>query len=281
MAKSEFVIDVSDAAFQADVLERSKQVPVVVDFWAPWCGPCRMLGPVLEKLAVEFKGGFILAKINTDEHQRAAMQYGVQGIPAVKGFKDGRLAAEFVGAVPEPQVRAFLQKLGVKVGAGAGATAAVPDPTALLAQGKWVEAEMALRQLGATNGAEASVKLDLARALLAQGKVGEANEILNKVADGPEATRAATLRPLAALLLEATATGNGAGGLDGLYHTAGQKIAAGDLRGAMDALLDILRRDKRFRNGEARQAMLAIFAVLGEESTLVREYRNKLASVLF
>ncbi len=280
MAKSEYVIEVTDSSFQTDVLERSKQVPVVVDFWAPWCGPCRMLGPVLEKLANEFKGGFILAKINTDEDQRAAMQYGVQGIPAVKGFKDGRLAAEFVGAVPEPQVRAFLQKLGVKVGAGAG-VAAGPDPAALLAQGKWLDAEMALRQMGATNGAEPAVKLSFARALLAQGKATEANEILNKVTEGPEAAQATALRPLAALLLEATGTTNGAGELDGLYHDAGQKIAAGDVRGGMDALLDVLRRDKRFRNGEARQVMLAIFAMLGEENPLVREYRNKLASVLF
>ena len=280
MAKSEYVLEVTDSTFQADVLERSKQVPVVVDFWAPWCGPCRMLGPVLEKLANEFKGGFILAKLNTDEDQQFAIQYGVQGIPAVKGFKDGRLTAEFVGAVPEPQVRAFLQKLGVKVGAGAAAANTL-DPMALLAQGKWVEAEMALRQMGATNGAAPAVKVNLARALLAQGKAVEAHEILNKVNDGPEAAQAAALRPLAALVLEATSGTNGAGGLDGLYHAAGEKIATGDMRGGMDALLDVLRRDKRFRNGEARQVMLAIFAVLGEESPLVREYRNKLASVLF
>jgi putative thioredoxin len=280
MAKSEFVIDVSDATFEADVVERSRQTPVVVDFWAPWCGPCRMLGPVLEKLAAEFKGGFILAKMNTDENQKVAMRYGIQGIPAVKGFKDGKMGAEFVGAVPEPQVRAFLQKLGAQVGKG-GTGPAAPEPGALMAQGKWIEAEMALRQLGATNGAEPSLKVSLARALLAQGKAQEANEILDKVTDGPEMAQVIALRPLAALVLEATTAANGAGGLDGLYHTAGQKIADGEFRGAMDALLDVLRRDKRFRNGEARQAMLAIFAVLGDEHALVREYRTKLASVLF
>jgi putative thioredoxin len=239
-----------------------------------------MLGPMLEKLATEFKGGFVLAKINTDEDQRYAMQLGVQGIPAVKGFRDGRLAAEFVGAVPEPQVRAFLQKLGVKVGVGA-ASSNGPDAATLLAQGKWMEAEMALRQVGATNGAAPAVKLYLARALLAQGKAVEANEILSKVNDGPEAAQAAVLRPLAALVLEATSATNGAGEFDGIYHTAGQKIATGDMRGAMDALLDVLRRNKQFRNGEARQVMLAIFAVLGDESPVVREYRSKLASVLF
>ncbi len=150
-----------------------------------------------------------------------------------------------------------------------------------MAQGKWIEAEMALRRMGATDGAEPSVKLSLARALLAQGKAEEANQLLDEVTDGPEMAQAVALRPLASLLLEAATTTNGAGSLDGLYHTAGEKIAGGDLRGAMDALLDVLRRDKRFRNGEARQVMLAIFAVLGDEHALVREYRTKLASVLF
>lgn len=280
MAKSDFVIDVTDATFEADVVERSRQTPVVVDFWAPWCGPCRMLGPVLEKLAAEFTGGFVLAKMNTDENQQVAMRFGIQGIPAVKGFRDGKLAAEFVGAVPEPQVRAFLQKLGVKAGSGGGEQAG-PDPNALMAQGKWVEAEMSLRQMGATNGAEPSVKLSLARTLLAQGKGREANDLLDQVTDSPEAAQAAALRPLASLLLNATTATNGAGDLDGLYLTAGQKVAGGDMRGAMDALLDVLRRDKQFRNGEARQAMLAIFAVLGDDHAWVREYRAKLASVLF
>lgn len=222
MANSDYVIDVTEATFQAEVLERSRRTPVVVDFWAPWCGPCRMLGPVLEKLANEFKGGFILAKINTDENQRIAMHFGIQGIPAVKGFRDGRVAAEFVGAQPEPQVRAFLQKLDVKVGSGS-AVAAGPDPDALLAEGKWVEAEMALRQMGATNGAAPAVKLSLARALLAQGKAAEAGELLDNVEEGPEAAQALALRPLAALLLESTGQTNGAGGLDGLYHAAGKR----------------------------------------------------------
>ena len=222
MANSDYVIDVTEATFQAEVLERSRRTPVVVDFWAPWCGPCRMLGPVLEKLANEFKGGFILAKINTDENQRIAMHFGIQGIPAVKGFRDGRVAAEFVGAQPEPQVRAFLQKLDVKVGSGS-AVAAGPDPDALLAEGKWVEAEMALRQMGATNGAAPAVKLSLARALLAQGKAAEAGELLDNVEEGPEAAQALALRPLAALLLESTGQTNGAGGLDGLYHAGRAK----------------------------------------------------------
>lgn len=274
MAKSAYVIDVSDATFETDVLQRSQQTPVVVDFWAPWCGPCRMLGPVLEKLANEFAGGFILAKINTDENQRAAMRYGVQGIPAVKGFKGGQLAAEFVGAVPEPQVRSFLQKLGVTPGAVSGA--AGPDPRALLQQGRFAEAEAALRQLG-----PCGTQLDLVRALLAQGKAEEADALIGGITEEPDAVQAVALRPLAALVLEARSASDGADGLDGLYLAAGRRLAAGDLRAALDTLLDVLRRDKGYRDGAARRAMLAAFAALGDEHPLVREYRTKLAAVLF
>lgn len=279
MTKSPFVIDVTDTTFETDVLERSRRTPVVVDFWAPWCGPCRMLGPILEKLAAEFKGGFVLAKINTDENQRAAMSHGVQGIPAVKGFKDGRLAAEFVGAVPEPQVRAFLQRLGVTPGSGPAGDG--PSPKELLVQGRWAEAEAVLRKLTAAADADPGSKLDLVRALLAQGKAREASAAIDAITAEPQAVQAAGLRPLAALILEAEPGGEMVDGLDELYLKAGRQIAQSELRAAMDTLLDVLRRDKRYRDGEARRVMLAVFAVLGDEHPLVREYRAKLASVLF
>ncbi len=278
--KSEYVIGVSDATFQAEVINRSRQTPVVVDFWAPWCGPCRMLGPVLEKLANEYAGGFILAKINTDENQRVAGQFGIQGIPAVKAFKDGKLVAEFVGAQPEPRVREFLAKFAVKGGNQAGAGGA-PDAETLLAAGKYAEAEDALRKAGAGNGSLPALNLSLAKALLAQGKAQEAGQLLDRLTEGPEAGPAEALKPLVGLLLTATSGTNGFGEIEGLYQKAGQAIAHGEMRAAMDALIDVLRRDKRYRNGEPRQVMLALFALLGDESPLVREYRTKLAMVLF
>jgi putative thioredoxin len=278
MSVTQQIIDVSEATFEAEVVNRSRELPVVVDFWAPWCAPCRMLGPLLERAAQESQGAFQLAKVNVDENPGLAARFGVQGIPAVKAFRDGKVAAEFVGAQPEPVVRKFIKGL-------------VPDEAdrfleqaaGLLAAHRWAEAETAYRRMqSSANGNEAAA-LGLAKSLLAQGKNQEAQDLLNDLRDGAGSAVAEKLEPLSQLLVE-TQSGEpepDADKLAALFHHAGQLVTQGEISAAMDGLLEILRKDKQYRQGQPRLVMLALFELLGEGDPLTREYRNKLASVLF
>lgn len=277
MAASANVVDVSEATFERDVINASRQAPVVVDFWAPWCGPCRMLGPTLEKLAREADGQFRLAKVNVDENQGLAMRYGVQGIPAVKAFRDGKVVAEFVGAQPEAQVRQFIKKL-----APAPTDRAADGAAELLAAHRWADAEQAFRRL-AQNGATAAASLGLAKALIAQGKGREAERTLEPIRDGVEAAAAEKLRAAARWLAVAQADQAAAApnSPDALFAQAGAVATRGDIHAALEGLLAVLRRDRRYRSGEAQRIMLAYFDILGDADPLTREYRNKLASVLF
>jgi putative thioredoxin len=281
------IIDVTQATFQAEVVERSRQQPVVVDFWAPWCGPCRMLSPTLERLTEEAGGAFRLAKLNVDDSPDLAMRFGVQGIPAVKGFRDGRVVAEFVGAQPEPAVRQFLKQV---VPNEADQLLALAG--GMLAAHRWPESEAGYRQILAADPGSGPAALGLLKALLAQGKGAEAERVLEQFPNGREAGDAERLRPLARFLVEVEQPAAVAGAeqasdcpeeenLEGEYCRAGKRLASADLQGAMDGILAVLRRDKRFRQGEPRTVMLGIFEVLGDQDLLTREYRNKLASVLF
>src|ERR671937_1974430 len=165
------VMDVSATTFEADVIEASFERPVVVDFWAPWCGPCRMLGPLLERLAGEVGGAWVLAKVNVDQAPAVAARYGIQGIPAVKGFRDGRVAAEFVGAQPEPAVRRFLERLAPSTGdreVAEGQRRADLDDHAA--------AEAAFRRALAAQPDHPRALLGLGRVLVESGRFDEAEE---------------------------------------------------------------------------------------------------------
>ena len=274
------IVDVSEATFESQVVGRSRQTPVVVDFWAPWCGPCRTLGPMLERLASESQGGFRLAKVNVDDNQNLAVRFNVSGIPAVKGFRDGKVVAEFVGAQPETMVRKFLEKV-MPAGAATGSGAA--EAERLLAAHRWVDAEAAYLRTAPGTGQESMATIGLAKALLGQGKGAQAVRLLAGPLEGTDPALVERLRALASLLVEAESDPEAASG-DGMaegYRAAGRLVARGDLTGAMDGLLALLRRDKRYRQGAARLSMLAILDLLGEEDPLTRTYRNMLASVLF
>lgn len=288
LAEKNFVVDVAEADFEREVIERSRTTPVVVDFWAPWCGPCRVLGPTLEKLAREGQGAWILAKVNVDNAQRLAMQYGIQGIPAVKAFKNGRVATEFVGAQPEAMVRRFLSQLAPNE-----AEQVIDHAEALARAGKLDQAAVAYRKALEADADDAAALLGLARVLLMQGQDEAAVETLRRVVDdldyGPEAR---------ALLAQAqfVAEAHAVGGVEG----ARAKLAADpndpeaqfglaaalvveeeDYREALETLLGLVRRNRRWRDDAARLAMINLFDLLGDDDPLTREYRAKLAQALF
>lgn len=191
MAGPEKIIEVSEETFEFDVIQQSHEKPVVVDFWAPWCAPCRMLGPVLERLASDPAFDFILAKINVDDNPNISMRYRVQGIPAVKAFVDGQVADEFVGALPEPQVRQFIQKLVPN-----DADLAFRAANSYLATRHWVEAEEAFRDLLIDYPNYPGGNINLAKAILAQARGCESEPLLESSLKGGDMLQAEKLLPL-------------------------------------------------------------------------------------
>ncbi|MFN8457382.1 MAG: tetratricopeptide repeat protein [Anaerolineae bacterium] len=283
---TQHVINVTEQTFAAEVLERSKTTPVVVDFWAEWCGPCRVLGPILERLAVEFNGAFVLAKVDVDSNQRLAMQFRVQGIPAVKAFVNGKMAGEFTGALPEPQVRKFIEGL-------------VPSTADLyVKQGFEWEMNNQLSIAAQNYRAALTEKPDhypamvgLGRTLMRLGQVDESLSVMGNIpADVPE--RAAADAILATAQFQRHAAGHteadlreklSANPADVSSRYALASLLATEQRfiEALDEFLEVVRRDRKYEEDGARKAMLAIFTILGDEQPLTRTYRQKLANVLF
>lgn len=270
--------EVSEATFERDVIKLSREKPVVVDFWAPWCGPCRMLGPILERLAAEPGANWALAKVNTDHNQNLSARYDVHGIPAVKAFRDGKVVNEFVGAMPEPRVRQFLKQV-----APSAAETSLDGAKQLLANRKWADAEAAFRGLADADRSNTAARLGLARALLHQGKGCPAEQALQGFPISPEYDQAEKLRPLAQYLCQMS-NGRAAGGATGIaadYRLVGQMLGQGQIAAALYNLLAVLRQDKNYQDGQAKEVMLGVFELLGDSDPLTQEYRRQLAAVLF
>ncbi len=299
MMASDNIVDVTEADFEIEVLEYSEKTPVVVDFWAEWCVPCRTLSPLLEKLANEAMGSFRLAKVNVDENPNLAQRYLVRSIPAVKAFRERKIISEFVGVQPELRLREFIRAI-----VPSPADLAIEKGESLLLLEDWRGAEKAFRQALETAPGQPPALLGLAKSLLAQGKAGQALtalilnlELTERAAPPEEAARlerlraefpvsrelaaAERIRPLAeALYSHQNSLEYLDEPLEAAYHRALRLINRGNLPAAMDGLLDILRQDKRFRGGEVHQLILALLEIMGETET-PRQYRRELASVLF
>lgn len=280
MASSEFIFDTAETTFEHDVVSRSYETPVVVDFWAPWCGPCKTLGPILEMLAQECAGSFLLAKVNVDENSGLAVRFGVQGIPSIKAYRNGEIMAEFNGSAPERTVREFIQKV-----APSETDNIIIEATSLLAIRQWEQAEERLRIVLDSQSHNSVATLGLVRALIAQGKGDEAIAFINDFPAGSEIVAAQQLKPLAQLLAEVDVPPTRDTGdmetLEAQYWQSARLLARGQHAAAMDGLLEVLRYDKNFRKGEPKLVILSMFALLGEEDPLTREYRDELASILF
>jgi len=278
MNLSQYILDVDEATFESEVVLRSHEVPVVVDFWAPWCGPCRMLSPMLERQAIEAGGAFLLAKINVDDNPALSIRFGVQGIPAVKAFRHGEIAAEFVGAQPESVVQRFIEQL-----APSETQQAIEEALSLLGTRHYQEAELAFRDVLDEDESNADAALGLVESLLMRGQGGEALEILEHFPAGTAWAKAERYKPLAELLAETSqeTAGFEDDPMEASLHQSARLIERGNIEAAMDGLLGILREDKKYRGGMVKQAMLGLFELLGDQDPTTRKYREELASVLF
>ena len=281
------VFDATAGNFEAEVLKASLQTPVLVDFWATWCGPCKQLGPILEKLAAEYNGAFRLAKVDVDAEQQLGAAFQIRSIPTVMLVKDGQLVDGFPGALPEGQLREFLKHHGIEPAEPpAEASAEVADETPLDPHAEVLR----LRKAVEAAPEQDSLKLDLALALLATGHAHEAEQLLDalpaNLSTDERAIKARARLGFSALLhdapppqvLEAAIAAN-PDDLRARHLLGVQQIVSGQPEAGLEQFLEMLRRNRGFEDGLAKRSLIDAFRILDDED-LVGRYRRRMASVL-
>ncbi|HEY6124249.1 MAG TPA: thioredoxin [Steroidobacteraceae bacterium] len=264
---------VTTATFPAEVVGASASQPVLVDFWAPWCGPCRALGPVLEQLADENVGKIKVVKVNTDENQDLAQQFQIRGIPAVKLFRNGRVVDEFVGAQPLSQVRAFLEPHLPR--ASAAEHIAAQEHAG---RGDFAGAVTQLRKIAGTDPANLDARRDLSRYLALSGEVVEASKVLGQLP--PQVQNEPATNALRALIHFAALATEEAARTDSLRAGAARSLLGGSPDAAIESLLTRMQGDRVFATRAGREDLLQAFALLPADDARVTGWRRRLAALL-
>jgi putative thioredoxin len=287
----DLIKDVSEATFMADVVEASREVPVIVDFWAPWCGPCKTLGPMLEKAVAEARGKVRMVKVNVDENQRIAAQLRIQSIPTVYAFFQGQPVDGFQGAVPGSEIKAFVDRLIGLAGDG-GLGEAVAAAEEMLAQGAAADAAQVFGSILQEEPEHAAAYGGLVRAFLAGGQEEQAEALLEqvpaKISGAPEIEAArAQLRllrqavnagPVGELRAKVEADPNDH---QARFDLANALQASGDVQAAVNELLELFRRDREWNEGAAKTQLFTIFDALKPQDPIVLQGRRKLSSMIF
>ncbi|MBW9266292.1 MAG: thioredoxin [Candidatus Thiodiazotropha sp. (ex. Lucinisca nassula)] len=286
MADQSFVFDVTTDRFQQLVLENSMHVPVLVDFWAEWCNPCKTLMPTLAKLADEYQGKFLVAKVNTEQEQQLAAHFQVRSIPSVKLFHQGQVVDEFMGALPEAEIRSFL---GKHIPRESDALLAQAD--AMLLQGDAEGAGTLLKQASEIDPESPRVKISYARYMATTGKLDEAEQLLRALPI-EERNKPEVASMLARIEIDrATADSPPTEELEkrlqenpadseAIHMLASHKVMENDYEGALELLMTLLQKDRSYGDNAAQKEMLRIFELLGGQGDLVKRYRNRMFNFL-